>query len=123
MKAQLLVLSAAGLVLAASAAQAASLSTAKDRYVEAARTAAQARLADRGVDVVGKSIVVQVAVGARRLESARIAKSSGNPELDAQAVSALRGLPVADAPSELVGRTLSLPLGEPAPTAAELSAR
>lgn len=121
MKAQLLLLSAAGLMLSASAAYA--NSSASEHYVEAVRQAAQARLADKGVDVAGKPITVQLGVGADRISGVRIAKSSGSPDLDAQTLSALRGLKIGVAPAELVGRNLTLSLGEGSPRSADLSAR
>lgn len=110
MKARLLMLSAAGLLLA-SAAQAAPL---QQRFVDDTRTQAHARLAERGVDLGGRSIGLRLAFGAERLASVGLARSSGSPDLDTQAVAALRNLKTGRPPTELVGRTMVLTLGEPA---------
>lgn len=110
MKARLLMLSAAGLLLA-SAAQAA---PAQDRFVDQAKAQAHARLADRGVDLGGRTVAIRMAFGAERLASVGLARSSGSPELDSQAVAALRNLKTERPPTELVGRTLVVTLGEPA---------
>jgi TonB family protein len=110
MKAQLFVLSAAALLLA-TAVQAAP--SASERYIESTRLEAQARLTERGVDVSGKPLALRIGVGADRLSAVSVAKSSGSPELDAQAVSALRRLKTGPAPSELIGRAVVLSLGEP----------
>lgn len=118
MKTQLFGLSAAALLLA-SAAHAAPSAT--ERFLESARAHVQARLTDRGVDLGGRPLALQVGVGADRLSSVRVAQSSGSPELDAQAVAAVRNLKTGPAPRELVGRAVVLRLGEaaaaPAPQA------
>lgn len=116
MKAQLLVLSAAGLLLAAaplSPALAASADT--DRFVAAATADAGERLAKRGVDLAGKSLVVRAQVGADRLSGARVVSTSGSAELDQQVEGALRNLRTEAAPVELLGRELTFTLGEPGP--------
>jgi hypothetical protein len=109
MKALFFGLSAAGLVLA-SAAQAAP--SASERFLDSVRTAAESRLVERGVNLAGKPLALRVGVGADRLSGVWVAKSSGSPELDSQAVAALRALKTGPAPSELVGRAVVLRLGE-----------
>ena len=115
MKAQLLVLSAAGLLLAANAHASPAH---QQRFVDDTRAQAYARLADRGVDLAGKTLSVRLAFGGERVASVGVAKSSGSSELDAKAVAALRNLKTGRPPTELVGRVVVLTLGEPAAAAA-----
>lgn len=115
MKAQLLVLSAAGMLLAAAPLSPALASADTDRFVAAATADAGERLAKRGVDLAGKSLVVRAHVGADRLSGARVVSTSGSAELDEQVEGALRNLRTEAAPVELLGRELTFTLGEPGP--------
>lgn len=111
MKTSILALSAAAL-LAASAAQAAP--SAAQRFAAAAETAAETRLADAGVDLVGQPLTVKASVGGDgRLSSFKVLKSSGSRDVDDQATKALRLLKLADVPAEAVGRKITLVLGNP----------
>jgi TonB family protein len=111
MKAQLLMLSAAGLLMA-SAAHAAPASP-TERFVDAAEATAAARLSEAGVPV-SAGLAVRVTVNAdRRLTNVRVVRSSGSLETDAKAEVALRRLKVDLPPTELVGRQVTLALGEP----------
>ena len=119
MKAQLLVLSAVGLLLAAAPLSPAQANPASGaRYVAATTADAEARLAERSVDLAGQSLSVRVGIGADRLSSVRVVKSSGSPDLDSRAVAALRNLRTDVAPAELVGREMTITLGEDAPSPA-----
>lgn len=116
MKAQLLVLSAVGLLLAAAPLSPVQASPASGaRYAAATTADAEARLAERSVDLAGQSLSVRVGIGSDRLNSVRVVKSSGSPELDSQAVAALRNLRTELAPVELVGREMTFTLGVSAP--------
>jgi hypothetical protein len=113
MKAQLLVLSAAGLLLSAAplVAQAAPADVA--RYVATATEDAGGRLADRGVALGGKTVTVRARIGLDRLNGAQVVSTSGSAELDDQIASALRNVRTTKAPPELVGREVTLTLGQP----------
>jgi hypothetical protein len=119
MKAQLLVLSAAGLLLAAAPLSSALAGSAEtDRYVAAATADAGERLAERSVDLAGKTLAVRGRVQGDRLSGLRVVSSSGSAELDNQVAAALKNLRTDAAPVELVGRELTLTLGAAAPVAA-----
>lgn len=119
MKAQLLVLSAAGLLLAAAPlATASAASPAVARYVGETTSDAGARLSERGVDLGGRPLRIKVTVRADRLNNVRLAQSTGSAELDDQVVLALRNLRTDAVPPELLGRELTLTLGGAAPHAA-----
>jgi len=118
MKAQLLVLSAAGLLLSAAPFSACAAPADVERYVAAASNDADARLADRGVALAGKTVTVRARIGLDRLNGAQVVQTSGSAELDDQVASALRNVKTAKAPPELVGREVTLTLGQPASTLA-----
>lgn len=110
MKAQLLMLSAAGLVLAAGSAGAAERHV--DRYIERASQAATAQAQAAGVPLAGEPISVKATVGADgRLNGLRVVRSSGSLETDQQATRALRLLKVAGPPSQIVGADVTLKVG------------
>lgn len=113
MKAQLLLLSVAGLLSAAPlAAQAAPADV--ERYLATASDDASDRLADRGVDLDGRTVSVRARVGLDRLNGAQVVGASGSAELDDQIALALRNVRTVKAPPELVGREVVLTLGDPA---------
>ncbi|KQW73404.1 hypothetical protein ASE17_10825 [Phenylobacterium sp. Root77] len=115
MKAQLLVLSAAGLLLAVAPFSTAAAGPADvQRYVASATTDVGERLTERNLDLAGKSFAIRGRVQADRLSGVRIARSSGSAELDDQIVAALKNLRTEAAPVDLVGRELTLTLGEAA---------
>ncbi|MFN3512745.1 MAG: energy transducer TonB [Phenylobacterium sp.] len=113
MKAQLLGLSAAALLLAATAHAAPSAQ--QQQFVDRVNAQAAERLQERGVDLSGHTLRVKVGVGADRVSSVRLVSTSGSPELDAQAVAALRHLRIASPSTEWVGREVTLTLGDWAP--------
>ena len=117
MKAQLLLLSAAGLLSAAPLlAQAAPANV--ERYVATAAGDANERLADRGVDLGGRTVTVRARVGLDRLNGAQVVGASGSAELDNQIAAALRNVRTTKAPPELVGREVKLTLGQTPATSA-----
>lgn len=121
MKAQLLLLSVAGLLSAAPLfAQAAPANV--ERYVATAAGDANERLADRGVDLGGRTVIVRARVGVDRLNGAQVVGASGSAELDDQVAAALRNLRTTKAPPELVGREVMLTLGQ-SPTTSALAKR
>ena len=115
MKAQLLMLSAAALLLAA---QPASAATAVDRYIADTHADAAERLAERQVDLAGQTLTVRAGVAADRLKSVKVVKSTGSRDLDDAALAALRNLRTQAAPAELLGRDVTFTLGTAAPHAA-----
>lgn len=114
MKAQLLVLSAAGLLLSAAPFSAQAAPADVERYVAIASQDAGERLTDRGVALGDKTIAVRARVGLDRLNGAQVVRTSGSAELDDQVAAALRNVRTAKAPPELVGREVTLTLGQPA---------
>jgi len=114
MKAQLFVLSAAGLLLAgAPFSSATAASAGVQRFLAAANADAGERLKDRGVVLGDKTVVVRARVGIGRLNGGRVVGASGSAELDDQIAAALRNVPTEKAPPELVGREITLTLGQP----------
>lgn len=112
MKAQLLVLSAASLLLVAAPLSTAAAGPADvDRYVASTTSDVGKRLSQRNVDLAGRSPTIRGRVQADRLSGVRIARSSGSAELDDQIVAALKNLRTDAAPVDLVGRELTLTLG------------
>lgn len=120
MKAQLIVLSAAALLLAAQPAAAA---TAVERYIADTHADATERLAQRQVDLAGQTLTIKVGVAADRLKKVSVVKSTGSRDLDDKALEALRNLRTEAAPAELLGRDVTLTLGAAAPHAAAVAAR
>lgn len=118
MKAQLLVLSAAGLLLAAAPLTAQAAPADVQRYVQKAAGDAGERLTDKGVALGNRTVTVKARVGLDRLNGAQVVGSSGSAELDDQVATALRNVRTAKAPPELVGREVTLTLGQPAEASA-----
>lgn len=114
MKAQLVMLSAASLLLAV-APQSSALAGPADvqRYVSSTAAEAGERLTERSVDISGKTLAIQGRVQSDRLSGVRVVRSTGSAELDGQIVAALKNLRTEAAPVDLVGRELTLNLGQP----------
>jgi TonB family protein len=108
MKAQLLALSAAGLLLASSAHAAPPSDV--QQFLDAAHRLGVERLQDAGVALGGQSLAVQGRVeGSGRLTGVHVVKSSGSLDTDARVTAALRRLNVAAAaPVALSGRDITL---------------
>lgn len=118
MKAQLFVLSAAALTLGAAVSNpvAAAGSTFVQRFVADADAAAETRLTAEGVDLAGRTLIVKASVGSdRRLSSFQVLQSTGSRNLDDAAAKVLRNLRVTTPPVELLGRNITLTLGDGAP--------
>ncbi|CAN7555950.1 hypothetical protein LJR164_003941 [Phenylobacterium sp. LjRoot164] len=114
MKAQLLMLSAAGLLLVAPLTSALAAPADVQTFVASATADAGERLAARNVDLGERSVAVRGRVHADRLSGLRIARSSGSAELDDQVVAALKNLRTDVAPVDVAGREITLTLGTPA---------
>lgn len=115
MKAQLVMLSAVGLLLAAAPHSSALAGPADvQRYVSSTTAEAGERLTERSVDLSGRTLAIQGRVQADRLSGVRVVRSTGSAELDDQIVAALKNLRTEAAPVDLVGRELTLTLGEAA---------
>ena len=111
MHTNLLVLSAAGLLLATGGVHAEP--NAIDRaYLASVAAQADARLVNSGVQLPG-ALKVTGELSAGRLSSVRF-KSTGDLATDDAVNRALRKMPVGQVPAELSGRTVTLTLG-PAP--------
>jgi TonB family protein len=111
MKAQLLMLSAAGLLLA-SAAQAAPPADVQ-QFLDSAHRAAVVRLEKAGVALAGRPLAVRATVdGAGRFNGLHVVRSSGSSDTDAQATAALRRMAVDGAPYALAGRDVTLTFGD-----------
>lgn len=113
MNTNLLVLSAAGLLLASGGAHADP--NAIDRaYLASVAAQADTRLANAGVQLPG-ALRVTGELSGQRLSGVRF-KSTGDFATDDAVNRALRRMPIAQVPPELSGRTVTLTLG-PAPVA------
>ena len=113
MNTNLLVLSAAGLLLATGGAHA-DPNVIDRAYLASVAAQADARLANGGVQLPGVLRVTGELSGGR-LSGVRF-KSTGDLATDDAVARALRKMPIAQAPAELSGRTVTLTL-QPAPVA------
>jgi len=116
MKAQLLMLSAVGLLMAGAAhAQPPEVR----RFLDDGRAAAEAKLAQSGVDLSGQTVAVRAVVtGEGRLNNLRVVRSTGSLEKDAAVAQALHRLRVEAPPVMLSGAEVTLMLGAAAPATA-----
>lgn len=110
MKAQLLMLSAAGLLFAASASHAAPSEL--QRYLDRAHAQADHDLAAASVPLNAPVTVRAYVGGDGRLNNVHVVRSSGSRDTDYAVERALKRLAVAGAPSPLVGSAIKLTLGE-----------
>jgi hypothetical protein len=110
MRAKLILLSAATLLLGAEAARAAP--AAVQTYIAGVSARADARLADVGA-AVPAGVKVRAVVSGDRLQSVRVAEGTGDLAADRAVEQALRRLKVETAPPELSGREVVLTLGVP----------
>ncbi len=109
MKAQLLMLSAAGLLFAASASHAATSDS--ERYAHWAQSRADALLRERGVDLRSTSASVEATIGPDgHLTGTHVIRSSGSRETDAAMTQTLRDVLFARAPLGLVNGAVTLNL-------------
>jgi hypothetical protein len=109
MKAQLFMLSAAGFVLAASAAQAAP-EPAIQSFLRDIAVRAEARLAQADGSLPGHPVRVRVVVSGSRLTVVRVETPDGACASDPNVQRSLRRLAVDDEPALLTGRELTLTL-------------
>jgi outer membrane biosynthesis protein TonB len=110
MKAQLLMLSAAGLLFAASASHAAPSEL--QQYLDRAHAQADRTLAAASVPLPGPVTVKAYVGGDGRLNNVHVIRTSGSRDADFAVEQALKRLAVADAPAPLVGATIKLTLGD-----------
>jgi len=107
----LLVAAAGALLLAGSAAQATTSSV--QQFAGRAEAQALVRLNAAGVDLNGHSVAVRATVdGDGHLNGVRVVRSSGSRDTDAAIEAALKKLPVADAPTALIGGAITFTLGD-----------
>jgi hypothetical protein len=112
MKAQLLVLTSAALLLTAGAVQAAPHNP-HQLFIERVSAQADARLADVGVALTNSPVRIRTSISGDRLGTVQVVQSSGDPNVDRAIEKSLRKMPVSQAPAELAGRQLVLTLGSP----------
>jgi TonB family protein len=108
MKAQLLMLSAAGLLFAASASRAAPSEL--QQYLDRAHAQADQTLAAASVPLPGPVTVRAYVGGDGRLNNLHVVRSSGSRDTDYAVERALKRLAVAGAPTPLVGAAINLTL-------------
>ncbi len=111
MHTNLLVLSAAGLILATGGVRA-EPNVIDRAYLASVAAQADARLANTGVELPGV-LKVTAELSGERLSGVRF-RSTGDLATDDAVNRALRKMPIARVPAELSGRTVTLTLG-PAP--------
>jgi len=110
MKAQLLMLSAAGLLFAASSSHAAVAES--QRYAERANAKAELLLRAAGIDSEAQAVSVQARVNLDgHLTGLRVIRSSGSPATDKAVAQVLRKIVVADAPIGLLDGAVTLNVG------------
>jgi TonB family protein len=110
MKTQFLLLSAASLLFATHAAQAAPSDL--QQFAQRAYAEAGQRLDAAHLDLSGQPVEVKAYVASGgRLNGLRVSRSSGSRDTDYAVEQALKKLTVADAPPALIGSTLTLRLG------------
>jgi hypothetical protein len=113
MRALLLSLSAAGLLLAAPTAHAATAPEVR-RFLDDGAAAADARLAKAGVALAGRTADVRAVLGSDgRLMGLHVVRSSGSLETDSAIEKALNHMRVDGAPALLGGAQVTLSVGEP----------
>jgi hypothetical protein len=112
MKAQLLMLSTAGLLLAAGASRAEPNPAIRD-FLTGVAAQADARLSITCAALPGQTVRVRGAVSDGRLNGLRMAASTGDLNADQMILRSLRLMRVKDVPAELSGRELILTLRVP----------
>lgn len=111
MKATLVVLAAAGLLLGVEGVRAAPASL-NQIYVAGVSAQADARLANAGVALPGRTVKVRGTLSGDRLVGARVVESTGDLATDRAVEDALRRMRTSPVPPELSGREITLTLGE-----------
>lgn len=112
MKATLVVLAAAGLLLGVEGVRAAPAGL-NQIYVAGVSAQADARLANAGVDLPGRTVKARGTLSGDRLLGARVVESTGDLAVDRAVEDALRRMRTSPVPAELAGRDITLTLGEP----------
>ncbi len=111
MKAQLLMLSAAGLLFAASASHAALPES--QLYASRANARAEALLRAAGIDSQVQPVSVRASVNPDgHLTGLRVIRTSGSPDIDRAVAEVLRKVLVADAPVGLLNGAVTLNVGQ-----------
>ncbi|HLZ75320.1 TonB family protein [Phenylobacterium sp.] len=114
MKAQLLMLSAAGLLLAASAAPSAALATPSQQLLMSAQVQTQVdrRLSAVGVDSASRPISVRATVAPDgHVTGVAVLQSSGAPEIDRKVATVLQRVLLANPPVGLLDGAVTLNVG------------
>jgi TonB family protein len=111
MKTQLLMLSAAGLLFAASASHAALPES--QIYASRANTRAEALLRAAGVDAQAQPVSVRASVSPDgHLTGVKVIRTSGSPETDRAVTEVLRKIVLTDAPIGLLNGAVTLNVGQ-----------
>lgn len=112
MKATLVVLAAAGLLLGVEGVRAAPASL-HQIYLAGVSAQADAKLANAGVTLPGRTVKVRATLSGNRLVGARVVDSTGDLATDRAVEGALRRMRTSPIPAELSGRDVTLTLGDP----------
>jgi TonB family protein len=113
MKAQLLMLSAVGLLVAASSSHAATAPELQ-AFLDRAQAQAENRLDVAGVDLKGQPVAVRGSVDSEgKLRAIHVVRSTGSRDTDFAVEKALKRMSVANVPPLLVGGEVTLALGGP----------
>jgi TonB family protein len=111
------VLSAASLTLAHASA-------ASDAWIAQTKAAFAEKIAAAGLADDGKAVALKVTISANPDgNSLRVVRTSGSGDFDAAAKAAVKDADLKRPPSELVGRTVTFTLGDPAAGPSETGTR
>lgn len=111
MKATLVMLAAAGLLLGVEGVRAAPAGP-NQIYLAGVSAQADAKLANAGVNLPGRTVRVRGTLSGGQLVGARVVESTGDLAVDRAVEDALRRMRTAPIPAELSGRDITLTLGE-----------
>jgi hypothetical protein len=112
MKAMFLAVSAAAVLFAASASEAAAPRGAVKDFVDRAHLEAGHRLAAAGVDLKDQQVTVKATVSSDGLRSVQVVNSSASRDTERAVEQVLKRLAVKDVPAGLVGASVTIPLGD-----------
>ena len=102
-------------VLSAAAQTLAFAGSASDAWIAQTRAAFAEKIAAAGLDDDGKAVGIRLSIsGSPGGDSLRIVRSSGSGDFDTAAKAAVKDADLKRPPRELIGRTVTFTLGDPA---------
>lgn len=111
-------------VLSAATMTLAHAGSASDAWIAQTRAALTDRIAAAGLNDDGKAVSVRLSIsGSPGGDSLRIVRSSGSGDFDAAAKAAAQEVDLKRPPRELIGRTVTFTLGDPAAGPSDTGAR